>query len=178
MLFSTEEIQVSIGDLSVNCYILDSKNVNISLKSILKQTNFEIKYFNIGEIVSINLGNAQIDQVIIKDSILNSTGEYIYSEKETYEVSYTISNNKYHFKIQKHKASMFSSYYLKNKTNYRGYSIEVHKNKSMYTFAFVILTDSFWKLFRRALSAIGVLLQTNKKCCDEANKMLVLLPCS
>lgn len=107
-----------------------------------KDTSTDVKRIKFDDKVYLDFGSNRPDKLSIKDRLLNSNGEILYTDKETIEVSFKKENNKFYFTVKKHPASAFSSVYMKNKTDFRGFSIKATWGKKEFVYAFVIKTDA------------------------------------
>lgn len=102
-----------------------------------------IKYLKNGDEVSLDFGSNPPEELSIKDGLLNSDGDYLYTSKEIIEVPYTKKKGTYSIKLQSHPASLLSSYYKENKTVYRGFTVDAYWGEIEYKYAFVIESDAF-----------------------------------
>lgn len=144
-----QEITVTIGNQNIKSTLLNNNGSDLekddrdTFKFAFKENALsDIKYINIGDKVTLDFGNNAPDNITIKDNILNSKGERIYTDKEIIDVPYANENNKYSFTIDIHKASFLSSYYVENKTDFRGFLVSAFYDKKEYDYAFVIKTDA------------------------------------
>ncbi|MBZ9686689.1 hypothetical protein G9F72_010170 [Clostridium estertheticum] len=143
-------IRVTIDKEKINCITLkDTANGSSNYKNDIFKFAFEenasvdIKYIKIGSVVILDFGDNPPNKISIKDSLLNANGEHLNPDKLTVEVPYTVENGKYSFTVQKNMASLLSSFYEENKTDFRGYMITSYWDKSEYEHAFVIKADSY-----------------------------------
>lgn len=103
----------------------------------------DVKDVNIGGKVHIDFGKNPPDKFVIKDHLLNNEGRLMYTSKEIFDIPVIADNHKYYFVVEKHFASGLSSYYEKNKKDYRGIAIIATKGKTEIVYKFVIKTNSF-----------------------------------
>lgn len=103
----------------------------------------DIKYLKKGEIITLDFGNSEPDTISVKDSVLNKSGAYQFSYRETIEVPLSKEEGKYSFTVDKHWASALSSFYEENKKDYRGFSITASWGQKEYSYAFVIQADAY-----------------------------------
>lgn len=145
-------LTVTVGKDNIKCINLEDVDVKDSFldnkKDIFKfafkeNTLSGIKYIKNDEKVYLDFGSNPPDKLFIKDSLLNSNGEYLYSDKETITVPFTNESNKFYFIVKKHPASGLSSIYMENKIDFRGLKIKASWGKNEYVYVFVIKTDTF-----------------------------------
>ncbi len=141
-----EILDITVGNTKIEYEILEN---DYSLSRDLFKYAFEveklddIKYVDIGEKVHIDFGNNPPDKFVIKDHLLNNEGMLMYSSKEILDIPVSGDNHKDYFVVNKHFASALSSYYEKNKKDYRGIAIIATKGETEIVYKFVIKTDAF-----------------------------------
>lgn len=101
------------------------------------------KYVKDDEKIYIDFGSNPPDKLLIKDNILRTNGEYMYTERETADVPYTNENNKFVFIVKMHPASIYSSYYIDNKTDLRGFRVKASWGNTECVYIFVIKATAF-----------------------------------
>lgn len=144
---NSEYMKVMIGNDNIS-YVMINKLQQDSSKPYKDTFKFafkdgaekNIKYINIGDKVVLDFGNSLPDKVTVKDIVLSSSGEELYTDKEVVNVPLTKDNGKYNFAVEKNIISGLSS--VMHKTVFRGFLIAVYKGKSENEYAFVIETDS------------------------------------
>src|ERR1035437_1515111 len=125
-------IKITIGKQDIK-YITVNNNENSSLND--KKDTFkyafesnalkDIQYIKIGEKVTLDFENNIPDKIIIKDILLDSNGNYMYSGKLIADIPCIKQNNKYIFTVDINMASVLSS--LMKHIIFRGYKITTYK---------------------------------------------------
>lgn len=149
------DLKISAGDQEIKSTTLSNTklaNAKSDLSSNAEASGFEfafeqdavknIQYLKNGEIITLDFGDSEPDNVSLEDSVLNKSGAYQFSSRETLEVPITKEDGKYSFTIEKHMASSLSSFYEENKKDYRGFSITASWGEKEYRYAFVIQADA------------------------------------
>lgn len=141
------EVSLTVEGEKIN-YITVKHTANDSPNNIFKlvfekNDSAEIKYIKNCSVVFLDFGNNPPDKISIKDRLLWVNGDYLYPDKLTVEVPFTKENGKYSFIVQKNMASLLSSFYKENKTDFRGYNIITYWGENEYEHAFVIKADSY-----------------------------------
>lgn len=142
-------LKVTAGKETVSSFCVDTAMSSSAAnnKSIFKQgfskTSSPIKYIKNNQTVTLNFGSNLPQKVIVEDSLLNSTGNYLYTDKETDKVSLSKKGGKFYFILKKHWASALSSIYKKDKTNFRGFKVTANLGNKASVYAFVIKTDGY-----------------------------------
>ncbi|MEK4104169.1 MULTISPECIES: hypothetical protein [Paenibacillus] len=144
------DLKISAGDQEIKSTTLS--NTKSDSSSNAEASGFEfsfeqdavknIQYLKNGEIITLDFGDSEPDNVSLEDSVLNKSGAYQFSSRETLEVPITKKDGKYSFTIEKHMASSLSSFYEENKKDYRGFSITASWGEKEYRYAFVIQADA------------------------------------
>lgn len=141
------EPKITIGDKAIKYMIVeDNYSTDEAREDLFKfafgeeQSDY-IKYLNINEKVYIDFGNNPPDEFIIKDHLLNSEGELMYTEREILDVPVNGDNRKYYFVVNKHLASALRSNYEENKKDYRGITVITNTGGIEKVYVFVIKTD-------------------------------------
>lgn len=145
---TTNNLTVTVEKENIKCIKLEcAKDSSVENKKDLfkfafgKDASTDIKYIKYDEKVYLDFGSNKPDKISIKDRLLNSNGENLYTDKEIIEVPFTNENNKFYFTVKKHPASALSSVYMENRTDFRGFSIKASWGENEYVYAFVIKTD-------------------------------------
>lgn len=82
------------------------------------------------------------DKVSVKDMLLDSKGENLYTDKEIEEVPLTKENNIYYFLVKTHPWFALSSTFTEDKTDIRGFLVTASWGKDEHVYGFAIKTDS------------------------------------
>lgn len=131
--------------------IIKSSTSSIDIKPTLPKDLFKIafgqpskniKYIKPGRKITINFANNPPDKISMKNSVLNSNGEIMYTERETMDVPLSKANNEYYFNVQTHMASLYNCSYDTNRKDFIGYVAEMTWGEISYVSVFVIKTDA------------------------------------
>lgn len=102
----------------------------------------DIQYLNIGEEISIDFESNPPDALSISDGLIDANGDYLYTSKEITDVPYVAKKGVYSFNLDTHIASALSSYYEKDKKEFRGFIINASWEKQEKKYAFVIQSNA------------------------------------
>lgn len=145
------DLKISAEDKEIKSSLLSNPTSEPSSNSEESEFKFafeqeaskNIQYLKVGETVTLDFGDNEPDTISLKDSVLNKSGDYQFSSRETLKVSLKIEDGKYNFRINKHMASALSSFYEENKKDYRGFSLTAAWGEEEYRYAFVLQTDAY-----------------------------------
>ncbi|MFD2413686.1 hypothetical protein [Paenibacillus rhizoplanae] len=107
-----------------------------------EENTSEIQYLKIGEEISIDFGSNPPDTLSISDGLLDANGDYLYTSKLITDVPYVTKKGVYSFNLETHIASSLSSYYEKDKKEYRGFIINAFWEKQEKKYAFAIQSSA------------------------------------
>ena len=136
-----KDIKFTVGNKNINYQVYNTsysadKARNEFFKYSFNDNTNDIKLIKFGEKVYFDFGNNEVDEIIVKDHLLDSNGHLMYSEREILDREITYENNTSYFVIDRHFASLLSSKLEINKKEYRGFVIitKMGKTERLYTF--------------------------------------------
>jgi len=109
-----------------------------TLVTILKEQK-DIPIFVNGSIAEITFKNNPPDEFKIIDILIDEEGRQIYTDREIINVPVELINGKCSFKIEKHPASLLSSYYEPEKKDIRGFRMIASWGENECEYAFIII---------------------------------------
>lgn len=113
-----------------------------TFQTIMKNTSAsELPYIKVGSTATIQFKKHPPVKVTISDILITEDGNQIYTNKETVNIPVKLKNGKTSFEIQHHWATALSSYYVKDKTNIRGFRIVATWGQNECEYAFIIRTN-------------------------------------
>jgi hypothetical protein len=107
--------------------------------TILKE-QMDIPIFVNGSIAEITFKDNPPEEFKIMDILINEEGRQIYTDREIINVPVELINGKCSFKIEKHFASLLSSYYEPEKKDIRGFRMIASWGENECEYAFIIKT--------------------------------------
>lgn len=141
------ELSIIIGDKEIeyisaknkwNGYIYDREDTFVT---IFKEQK-DIPTFEYGSVVEIAFESNSPDEFIVEDILIDENGRQIYTDKEIKNIPVELDDDKCSFKIEKHLASILSSYYEPDKKDIRGFRMIASWGENECEYAFVIKTNS------------------------------------
>ena len=107
--------------------------------TVLKE-QMDIPIFVNGSIAEITFKDNPPEEFKIMDILINEEGRQIYTDREIINVPVELINGKCSFKIEKHFASLLSSYYEPEKKDIRGFRMIASWGENECEYAFIIKT--------------------------------------
>lgn len=142
----TEPSQISISIDNQAVDYINSDAVESPFLTIMSEdSNIEVPYIKLGEIVVIDFGDASPDTIEIYDNLIDKYGNNRYTYREIKEIPVELENGKCSFELKIHGASLLSSNsddYQPGNT-YRGFRIVCSWGESEREYSFVIRSDAF-----------------------------------
>lgn len=140
-----DKLNITLGNQNLGYSTLEGIDINNNTHDLFEfafvgEAFNDIRYVEIGEKVYLDFGDNPPDEFIVKDYLLDSKGKIMYTEKEVMDIPINGENEKYYFVVNKHIASALSSYYEKNKKEYRGINIITTEKGIEKSYLFVIKT--------------------------------------
>ncbi|WP_163191573.1 hypothetical protein [Clostridium thermarum] len=141
------EITVTIGKKEMK-YVIGKNQWNgakydreDTFKTALKETpEAEIPLIVFGETAVIDFKNLTPDKFTINDILIDSEGNMMYTSREIQSIPVEFKKGKVSFEIKLHPASFLSSFYVKDRTDLRGFRMTADWGENQCEYAFIIKT--------------------------------------
>ncbi len=137
------ELSITVGDSQLD-YVTAKNKWNGSVYdredtfvSILNTKN-GIPVLEIGNVVEISFKSNPPDKFTVSDILIDENGRQIYTYKEIKNIPVELNKEKCSFTIEKHPASLLSSYYEPDKEDMRGFRMIASWGENECEYAFII----------------------------------------
>lgn len=100
----------------------------------------EIPLIVFGETAVIDFKNLTPDKFTSNDILIESEGNMMYTSREIQSIPVEFKKGKVSFEIKLHPASLLSSFYIKDRTDLRGFRMTAAWRENECEYAFIIKT--------------------------------------
>ncbi len=138
-----KKLNVRLDDKIIKSVRLDDADRYDVFKSSFNSDDLDNSLLvEFGKKIYLDFGDSMPDRVVIQDSILTPTGEYMYNEMSTIVFNCGRDENGFYFVVDKNLASAFSSVFEEGRNDLRGFMIRASLGNDEIIYGFVIKTKA------------------------------------